>query len=283
MGKYTHPYLSRAWSDNCGALSYLDLKSCALARINLRGINAAITPPWALDCGFEGDYLELLEDLKSLTEPIRVIDLPPCSDGLGGLSSAEIKQLTPADYRIQWRHTRRLLLPYEAIQNRRKQVARAQREGIKCEIVSDWVLVAELHDESRNRKDIEHDSKKLKKLLSAISKEEFAFAVEARDSEGVCIASGGMIMVTPEICLYAFGGQIRGPHSAIASVAMLNLAMHEAHKRGATTFDFGGSSDPGVDRFYKEFGAESVPRARLVHTAWWLKPILKVVRPDLLA
>lgn len=224
-----------------------------------------------------------MEGLKSLTEPLRVIDLPPCSEDEGGLSTAEIKQITSSDYRIQWRHTRRLRLPYEARQNRRKQIARAKREGITCEIVSDWRRVAELHEQSRNRKDIEHNGEQLEKLLAAIAKEDFAFAVEAKDDQGTCIASGGMIMVGPETCLYAFGGQIRGPHSAIASVAMLDFAMNEANARGAEVFDFGGSSDPGVDRFYKEFGAENVPRARLVYAAWWLKPVLRVMRPDLSA
>ena len=88
-------------------------------------------------------------------------------------------------------------------------------------------------------------------------------------------------MASEQRCLYSFGGQKRGANSAIASVAILALAMNEAQDRGATEFDFGGSADPGVDRFYKEFGARSVPKARLVKVAWWLKPVLRVVRPDL--
>jgi hypothetical protein len=283
VATFKHPYTSRAWSENCGAHGYADITSCALARVNQHGISTVITPFWALDCGFSGDYRKFMEELKSLTEPLRIIDLPPCSEELGGFSTADIKQLTSSDYRINWKHTRQLLLPFKATSNRRKQVARARREGISCELVRDWDMVAELHEESRNRKEIDHNGEQLRKLLGAISKEDFAFAVEARDSEGNCIASGGMVMVGPETCLYAFGGQIRGPHSAIASVAMLDFAMQEAHRRGARIFDFGGSSDPGVDRFYKEFGAKSVPKARLVYCAWWLKPVLRVLKPDLWA
>ena len=103
----------------------------------------------------------------------------------------------------------------------------------------------------------------------------------ARDKDGNTIASGGFIMTSHDTCLYAFGGATRGAHSGIATVAMINSAMEEAVKRGASKFDFGGSSDAGVDRFYKEFGAARVSKARLIRSTWWLKPILKILRQDL--
>ena len=90
-------------------------------------------------------------------------------------------------------------------------------------------------------------------------------------------------MLDSNTCLYAFGGQIRGPQSAIASVAMLAKAMDIAIEKGANIFDFGGSEDPGVDRFYKEFGAKRVKKARLIYVVWWLKPIIRFIRPDLIA
>jgi hypothetical protein len=57
--------------------------------------------------------------------------------------------------------------------------------------------------------------------------------------------------------------------------------MRYAAQEGTMTFDFGGSMDPGVDRFYAEFGAEAVPKIRLVKMAPWWKPIMRWRRPDL--
>ena len=285
----THsPFLSSSWLDNCGTGGFVFEDTCCLYKTSMRGIPALFTPPWALDCGLNlqsnnaESYTAFITELSTRPEPYLTVDLPPCDDDpKKGLSTAIIKQFTPSEFRLQWRHTRILELPAKLPSNRRKQVNRAEREGISCEIVSDWGNVHELHDASRNRKDIENNSKQLGKLLNAISSADYSFAIDATDSNCNCIASGGFVMLDSRRCIYSFGGQKRGPLSAIASVAMLSFAMEVAIEKGAWEFDFGGSSDPGVDRFYKEFGAVSVPKPRLIRTAWWLTPILKVIRPDL--
>jgi|TARA_B110000116_G_scaffold243741_1_gene233763 lipid II:glycine glycyltransferase (peptidoglycan interpeptide bridge formation enzyme) len=285
------PFQSKAWLDNCGADCSLVFNSsrnkgdCAVACISLRGIHSLITPPWALDCGFNGSiktYCELNEFWLSQPEHIKVIDLPPCSDYENSLTSFAIKNNTSTQFRIQWRHTRQIDITKKLPSNRAKQVRRAAKENIECRLVSNWNMVSTLHKESRIRKDISLNPEQLDKLLDAISQEEYSFAVEAVDPNGNCIASGGFLMLDSNTCLYAFGGQKRGPHSAIASVAMLAKAMGIAKEKGATIFDFGGSEDPGVDRFYKEFGAKRVKKARLIYVVWWLKPILRFIRPDLM-
>ena len=40
---------------------------------------------------------------------------------------------------------------------------------------------------------------------------------------------------------------------------------------GATTFDFGGSQDDGVDKFYAEFGGVPVAMRRWVNAPVWFK------------
>lgn len=282
------PFISNSWLENCGSGGFVFSKVCGLFKTNLKGIPALFTPPWALDCGLSLEsnsaeqYTSFIKALGKRKEPYITVDLPPCSDDLSkGLSTAVIKQYTPTDFRVQWRHTRILDIPTKLPANRRKQVNKAERELISCELTEDWSNIILLHDESRNRKDLSIDSNQLKTLLNAISGESYSFALEAKNADGECIASGGFIMASSYRCIYAFGGQKRGPNSAIATVAMLNYAMTVAEQKGATEFDFGGSTDPGVDRFYKEFGAVSVPKPRLIRTSWWLTQILKIIRPDL--
>ena len=280
------PFSSSSWLENCGPGGFVFNKTSGLVKTTIKGIPALFTPNWALDCGlvlnnYSGDeYSLFVEEINKRSEPYITIDLPPCSDEFG-LSTAIVKQRTPSNIRVQWRHTRILELPSQLPSNRRKQVKRAEREMISCEEVKNWNNVHILHDESRNRKDIKNDSDQLGKLLNSIASEDFSFAVEAKSPEGECIASGGFILLPNNRCLYAFGGQKRGPLSAIASVAMLTEAMEIAKSKGARWFDFGGSTDPGVDRFYKEFGAKNIPKPRLIKISWWLRPILKFLRPDL--
>ena len=85
-------------------------------------------------------------------------------------------------------------------------------------------------------------------------------------------------------CIYGFGGQFRTEQpgdSSRASVLMIGTAMRHATEQGSAVFDFGGSQDQGVDRFYSEFGAERIPKWRLVRIRGMWKPVLRWRRPDL--
>lgn len=279
------PFYSQSWLQNCGEEGFVLKDYCGLVRTSLKGVTAVITPPWALDCGLKCEvrdresYSKFISELEGLSESLVVIDLPPVKES--GLTTAIIKQNTPSSWKLKWRHTRVLDIPSKLPSNRRKQLKRAEKVGITASTINDWHGVHQLHDASRNRKSIKHNTDQLEKLLDAVSKEQYSFACEARDNEGKVIATGGFIMTSSDTCLYAFGGATRGSLSGIATVAMINCAMEEAVSRGATFFDFGGSSDAGVDRFYKEFGAQRVSKARLIRSVWWLKPALRILRPDL--
>ena len=134
-----------------------------------------------------------------------------------------------------------------------------------------WHEVLALHKASRTRKGLPHHGSDLQALLDRISNEPWTFAVTAHDAEGACVASGGFVLLPSGTCVYAFGGQRRSEDSGRASVAMLVEAMRMAQTRGCTCFDFGGSLDPGVDRFYAEFGANAVAMERWVGVPFWFK------------
>lgn len=286
--EYPHPFLSPSWLNFCGA-SYTIFETrtsvSALSRFSMRGIQVLATPLWALDCGLScqistEEYIALTSNWIARSETLKIIDLPPLPEN-SSLTKASIKVNTPRSFKIQWKHTRQILLDTPLPNNRRKQVKRAEREGITCHLSKDWSNVLSLHHESRIRKEIHSDSFQLSTLLNSVSTMKTSFAVEAVDADGKCIAAGGFVIVNEDTCLYSFGGQSRSKISGIASVAMLSFAMEEARSHGVTTLDFGGSADPGVDRFYKEFGAARVARARLIYASWWLRPFLRFIRPDL--
>ncbi len=62
---------------------------------------------------------------------------------------------------------------------------------------------------------------------------------------------------------------------------LIDAGIRDAVKREVNCFDFGGSMDPGVDKFYAEFGAEKVVKWRYMRCSWWAQPWLRLMRPDL--
>lgn len=252
-----------------------------LSKTKLFQVRTLTTPRWAMDCGLNSNvsekaYKELFKEISNLKAGIKVIDLPSSID------KAFIDLNTPKEFQIQWRHTRQLSLLSELPSNRRKQLRRADREGIiAASDQSAAKAVICLHEESRLRKSLNHDNIAFENLINSLANTEDFFIVTVKNNSDELMASGGFLIIDNHTCLYAFGGQKRSKQSGIATVALIDYAMQIAKSRGCDTFDFGGSADPGVDKFYKEFGAEKVSKARLVQVKPILKPVMKLMRPDL--
>lgn len=245
------------------------------------GLRAWTTPPWAQDIGPVPDPKTVRQHLLETKAPLTVLDLPP------GLPSP----LQPDD--AAWAlglHTRQLTLsadqdPVDAWpHHRRKQWRRAEREGMTAETTDDADLLVALHQASRVRKGIPSDAGALRRLLTELLKEADTHAWLIRDEHNAPIAGGVFHGAGDGRCIYGFGGQFRSDKagkSSRASVLLIGTAMRHAAQSGSTTFDFGGSQDPGVDRFYAEFGAEAIPKVRLVRIQGAWKPFLRWRRSDL--
>lgn len=242
-------------------------------RLRVRGMPALVTPPWAVQVAAAGVDLEAW---AAQPEPWKVVDAPP------GLPTPEC--IPPGGWFLQ-RHTRMLAVHPEGAAaavpaHRRKQLGRAARAGL---VVESGVPVDELlrlHQTARHRKGIPSDARALASLLTAVSASPWARCCGVRDEQGTWIAAA-VFLCERDRWIYAFGGAERSDRSGLATVALLGHALDEAARAGAEQFDFGGSSDPGVDRFYQEFGAEAVPKWRWVHAAPWSLPWMRWMRPDL--
>ena len=245
------------------------------------GLTALTTPPWAQDIGTQPDPQPVLGLLEAADCPLTVLDLPP------GMAFP-LPPGHPA-WAIE-RHTRQLPLDpdRDPVNNwpstRRKQLRRAEREGMTASATDDLDLMVALHQASRDRKGLSSDGGALKRLLGELLIEPDTHAWIVRDEAGVPIAGGVFHGAGDARCIYGFGGQIRTGkrgRSSRATVLLIGTAMRHAAAHGAKTFDFGGSQDQGVDRFYAEFGAERIPKVRLVRVRGWWTPILRWKRPDL--
>lgn len=269
---------SRAWAEGMPG-SPVEGDFGRLQLTKHQGMRALITPTWALDTGFEyplwtrSNELELAQAMRTHKVRIAILDLP---------AGTEISEEAQFMGHGQHRHTRIASLNVPLPSHRLKQVRKALRMGFQFEDGSkDIDQMVKFHQSARNRKGIPSDSKQLHQLLSALSEHEGVQHHFVRNAIGQRIAGGVFIRTKEDTLLYAFGGAPRSAESGLASVLLLTEAMNKARNSGIAHFDFGGSQDPGVDRFYAEFGAEVVTKWRwvLVSTGW--KWFWKWRRPDL--
>lgn len=246
------------------------------------GLTALTTLPWAQDVGHTVDLDALHQAVATSREALVALDLP-----------ATMPPLDLSAMRGAWtveRHTRQISLSMEQDpvaswpHHRRKQWRRAQREGMVAERTQDTDLLVQLHQAARSRKGIPSDGRALQHLLNHLLREPDTHAWWVRGEDGKPIAGGLFHGAGDQRCIYGFGGQFRGQKAGVssrASVLLIGTAMRHAAEQGCSTFDFGGSQDPGVDRFYAEFGAEAIPKWRLVRIRGLWKPVLRWRRPDL--
>ena len=245
------------------------------------GLSAVTTLPWAQDVGSTSNRQAIEGVLDNAKAGLIVLDLPPGHDLLHtkGVNHWTIE-----------RHTRQLTLEHgeDPVDiwpaTRKKQLNRANREGMTAEASQDLDLMVQLHQASRNRKDIRSNPLALRMLLKHLLQEPDTQAWVVRDATGEPIAGGVFHGADDGRCIYGFGGQFRGKEagrSSRATVLLIATAMRHAAEQGHPTFDFGGSQDKGVDRFYAEFGAQRIPKLRVVRVRGVWKPLLKWRRPDL--
>lgn len=249
-----------------------------LQRTRVQGIPALVTPSWALDCGAEAtlwtpqDEASVREAMRVHRAGLAVYDLP------AGTALAD----EPFAGSFVERHTRIADLSDALPKHRLKQARKAQRMGMQVAFDRmDIPQMVRLHQLARSRKSIPSDAAALTRLLTRLSKEAGAMQAFVLDAAGLPIAGGVFLATRPGEVLYAFGGAERSEHSGLATVLLLVEAMERAAVQGSGRFDFGGSQDPGVDQFYREFGGERVVKYRGVLCRPQYRVWLRIRRPDL--
>ena len=277
MASFTpHP---TSWYADAGWIEALDQQatpsSIQLMAARVKGVPAWITPSWALESHIEASQLrDFCAELEAASTPLVVCDLPPGLHGTWGPS-----------WQVQARHTRWL----EADENgtfptrpkhRTKQARKGEERGLRIETNQRLDVLLALHQNARERKSIASDSGKLRKLLVWVLTSVHQSTYVVKDQTGTAIASATFLHDAGRT-IYAFGGQQRSPLSGLGTVMLIEQGITDAGALGNKIFDFGGSTDPGVDRFYAEFGAEKHYRERAVRVDPWAKPWLKWMRPDL--
>jgi lipid II:glycine glycyltransferase (peptidoglycan interpeptide bridge formation enzyme) len=168
------------------------------------------------------------------------------------------KLLKPKDFKQKKNHTYVLdLSATEDVQTlyapkRRQQIRRAFKDKLKVERVNDLQLVYDLVIQTFERQKKAVDSAFVKKILFefANAKNSFAFTTL---KNGKPIIAYFCIHHNKE-AFYLMGGYDENEKHIGAGPLAMNACIEHSKKIGITTYDFEGSMEPSIEKYFKEFG-----------------------------
>lgn len=168
------------------------------------------------------------------------------------------KLLKPTDFKQKKNHTYVLdLSATEDVQTlyapkRRQQIRRAIKDELKVERVNELQIVYDLVIQTFVRQKRAVDSAFVKKILFefANAKNSFAFATL---KEGKPIVAYFCVHHNKE-AFYLMGGYDENEKHIGAGPLAMNACIEHAKKIGITIYDFEGSMEPTIEKYFKEFG-----------------------------
>lgn len=135
---------------------------------------------------------------------------------------------------------------------KRKSLARAEKDALEVRVANDHTLLLDLvlRSLSRNNKNRNTDilAKILKRQVNGPNAIAFAAWQEQRPIAATfCLTEGRR-------SVYVFGGFDGDNRHHGAGVSCMWQSILEAKRRGLDIFDFEGSMDPKIERYFREFG-----------------------------
>ncbi|HEY1039482.1 MAG TPA: GNAT family N-acetyltransferase, partial [Bacteroidia bacterium] len=135
---------------------------------------------------------------------------------------------------------------------RRQQIRRAVKDGLQVKHIEDLHIVFLLVCQTFKRQGKAIDEKMVKKILFdfATSKNSFAFATV---KDGEPIVAYFCIYHNKE-AFYLLGGFNEDHKHIGAGPLAMSACIEHAKKIGVEIFDFEGSMEPSIEKYFKEFG-----------------------------
>lgn len=168
------------------------------------------------------------------------------------------KEFLPKDFTSNWNHTYVLdISGTEDVQNlyaakRRQQIRRAIKDGLRMEKITNMEIVFDLVKKTFDRQKKSIDEQFIQKILFeyANDKNSFAFASIINNKYSVVY----FCIYHKLEAFYLLGGYDELLKHIGAGPLAMNACIEYAKKIGLTTFDFEGSMEPSIEKYFKEFG-----------------------------
>jgi hypothetical protein len=156
---------------------------------------------------------------------------------------------------------------------RRSELRKAEKDGIRVEETRDVGLVSTLVGRTFARQNKQYPAKLLEDLLGGLSGEQNWFAVKGVVNDHV--ASVALCVSSSNTAYYLFGGYDNAVKSSQAGPAVIWKSIMMAIERDLKWFDFEGSMNPNIERFYSDFGGNLHHYFRVSKAPYFIECMLK--------
>lgn len=181
-------------------------------------------------------------------------------------------------------HLLDLSLPIEQLwqgvqARKRSYIRQAQHKYIFEEKPLDWATFILHHQRAFQNKNkyYPYRQKDFERLEKACLEHNAALCLRVLNQEQQILAQA--MLVYDQHTMYYLLGAVAAQNTHGAMAALLWQAIVKAQQLGLKVFDFEGSMDKGIARFFKEMGAKEIPYFENNATHSWLWKLKKMIKP----
>ena len=140
---------------------------------------------------------------------------------------------------------------------RRNRIKKVEKDNIEITQETDHLIIGSLIKDTFKRNGIKYNNQILNRILSEFSNLSNSFAFVAKDEKGILAFS--FCVHDKRTAYYLFGGSsYENKHTGVGS-ATLWECIKKAKILGLQKFDFEGSMNPQIERYFRGFGGYLTP------------------------
>ncbi len=155
---------------------------------------------------------------------------------------------------------------------KRKSISKAEKDGLLIKPCTDFEAVAGMVISSLERNKALANEDLIKAIISP-QRAKYLRIFGAYESERLMAVS--VAAVQDKSYVYLFGGTTHENRHHGAGVSCMWHSILSAKAEGKTIFDFEGSMQPGIERYFREFGGELVPYAAITKKSFLLDLLMR--------
>lgn len=157
---------------------------------------------------------------------------------------------------------------------KRKSLSKAAKDGLTVQTEIDPEIIYPLICQSLDRNGIHANRQIIRKIVFSFAGKDVAIARVAKQGNQPLGAT--FCLVSQQQAIYLFGGfDAENKHHGAGVSCMWN-SMLDARERGLKWFDFEGSMNPAIERYFREFGGSLTPYFNVQKTSRLMKLLLSM-------
>lgn len=157
---------------------------------------------------------------------------------------------------------------------KRKSMNKASKDNLHVELCEDRKRVTRLVKGTLQRNGALSNTTLMEDIIGEKTGRGHSFAFVA--SDGHADLGAAFCVVDGNTAVYLFGGTAEGNRHHGAGVSCMWQSILHAKRTGLERFDFEGSMQPGIERYFREFGGQLVPYAAIQKRSRLLGSLMKL-------